>query len=295
MQRKLFLSLLVTVWLGGVLCTENVEKKENRTVTGRELGYGELIGCIRLRDTGCFLDVAEDIMDNKKMSLLAEADRIAAQRGRAEGEEESETPTQLSNTIKQLVNELTDMVVHGIGGLFRDAKDDDEEEESTDTNVAEKDDEKNDDEEEDSSRAVEGRKKKKKKIHKLIALIKLLILGAVLAVKLIILLKILSFHLQVKFLMIAFAGLIINAARFYLDLKKKHDPQKVIYYEHAQHQHHYEGGEDDWSSGPSESYWGRSYEEEDGKTAHDIAYAKQKPIAYKYDKADSDKSSSWWG
>ncbi|KAK0175362.1 hypothetical protein PV327_009116 [Microctonus hyperodae] len=35
-------------------------------------------------------------------------------------------------------------------------------------------------------------------------------------------------------------NLIINIARFWLDLKKSHAPERVVYYEHAQHQHHYE-------------------------------------------------------
>lgn len=88
--------------------------------------------------------------------------------------------------------------------------------------------------------------------------------------------------LQIKFFLVALAGLILNAARFYLDLKRGHQPQKVIYYEHAQHQHHYEGGEEEWA-GPSSSggsYWGRSYDENDDKnTAQDMAYAKQKPLS----------------
>lgn len=126
----------------------------------------------------------------------------------------------------------------------------------------------------------EGRGKKKKKI---VGLIKLLILGAVIKAKLALLLKVLAVKLQIKFFLVALAGLILNAARFYLDLKKGHQPQKVIYYEHAQHQHHYEGGEEDWG-GPSSSggsYWGRSYDQEDEakNRAQDMAYSKQKPLS----------------
>lgn len=93
---------------------------------------------------------------------------------------------------------------------------------------------------------IEGRKKeKKKKIKKLISVIKFLVLGGALKAVIGTLLKLFHAHLQVKFLLIALAGLLLNAARFWIDLKKGHSPQKVIYYEHAQHQHHYEG-EDDW-------------------------------------------------
>lgn len=127
----------------------------------------------------------------------------------------------------------------------------------------------------------EARGKKKKK--KLVGLIKLLLLGAVIKAKLALLLKVLAVKLQIKFFLVALAGLVLNAARFYLDLKRGHQPQKVIYYEHAQHQHHYEGGDEEWA-GPSSSggsYWGRSYDDKEGKgaTAQDMAYARQKPIA----------------
>ncbi|XP_013176015.1 PREDICTED: uncharacterized protein LOC106124101 [Papilio xuthus] len=99
-----------------------------------------------------------------------------------------------------------------------------------------------------------GKKKKKKK-----AILKLLILGAVLKAKIGTLLQILSFKLQVKFFIIALIGLAINLARFWVELKNKHhQPQKVIYYEHAQHQHHYEH-EDEPGWGP----WARNIDPED--------------------------------
>ncbi|XP_047513476.1 uncharacterized protein LOC125055193 [Pieris napi] len=94
-----------------------------------------------------------------------------------------------------------------------------------------------------------GKKKKKKK-----AILKLLLLGAVLKAKIGTLLQILSFKLQVKFFIIALIGLGINLARFWVELKKKHqEPQKVIYYEHAQHQHHYDHEEE-----PGWGPWSRS-------------------------------------
>ncbi|XP_037873326.1 uncharacterized protein LOC101741103 [Bombyx mori] len=101
-----------------------------------------------------------------------------------------------------------------------------------------------------------GKKKKKKK-----AILKLLILGAVLKAKIGTLLQILSFKLQVKFFIIALIGLAINLARLWIDIKNKHNqqPQKVIYYEHAQHQHHYEHeDEHEHGWGP----WSRTYPEE---------------------------------
>ncbi|XP_045460010.1 uncharacterized protein LOC123670560 [Harmonia axyridis] len=288
MYRKIYILAL----FAGVLYQGSDGKDVNDTDSGRALGFDDLKGCIQLRSLTCFLDVSDDIVLREKRSILDEADRALALSGRSDDDKETEKPSELTDTIRQLMNEMMDIVMYG---LSSNEKKEDEEEDETSTAVSEKDgSEENDEDEDESSRAIEGRKKKKKKIHKLIALIKLLILGAVIAVKLIVLLKIFAAHLQIKFLMIAFAGLLINAARFYFDLKKGHNPQKVIYYEHAQHQHHYEGAEDDWSSsGPSENYWGRSYEEEDGQSAHDVAYSKQKP--YGSYKKKEDDSFSWWG
>lgn len=70
---------------------------------------------------------------------------------------------------------------------------------------------------------MRGKKKKKKK-----AIMKLLVLGAVMKGKIEMLLKILSFHLQLKFFAIAVLGLLINLARFWVDVKKSHHPQKVL-------------------------------------------------------------------
>lgn len=131
-----------------------------------------------------------------------------------------------------------------------------------------------------------GKKKKKKK-----AIIKLLLIGAVIATKIKLLLKVLAAHLQIKFLMIALASLLLNAIRFYVDLKKGHQPQKVIYYEHAQHQHHYDGGDEDWHSGG----WSRSYEDENNKvkTGQDVAYAGQKPSGVSYSRLGDKPNYSW--
>lgn len=56
---------------------------------------------------------------------------------------------------------------------------------------------------------------------------KLLLIGAVLKAKLEFLLKILATHLQIKFFIVALLGLVVNVARFWFDLKKGHNPQKV--------------------------------------------------------------------
>ncbi|OAD54293.1 Protein lethal(3)malignant blood neoplasm 1 [Eufriesea mexicana] len=104
-----------------------------------------------------------------------------------------------------------------------------------------------------------GRKKKKQ-------LQKLLGLAMLFKAKLSLLLQLISTHFQLKFFGIAILSLIINATKFWLDLKKSH-PSKVIYYEHAQHQHHYD--HDDYDHG----YWGRSTND----SPQDLAYAAHTP------------------
>ncbi|XP_062542183.1 uncharacterized protein LOC134210176 isoform X2 [Armigeres subalbatus] len=106
----------------------------------------------------------------------------------------------------------------------------------------------------DSGEGGFGGFRRKRKGKKKKTFMKLFILGAALKGKIELLLKILSFHLQLKFFAIAAIGLLINIARFWIDLKKQPHPQKVIYYEHAQHQHHY----DDHNDGDYGGYWKRS-------------------------------------
>ncbi|XP_062133388.1 uncharacterized protein LOC133843739 isoform X1 [Drosophila sulfurigaster albostrigata] len=102
-----------------------------------------------------------------------------------------------------------------------------------------------------SNGVTRGKKKKKRK-----ALAKLALIGTLLKAKIELLLKILGAHLQIKFFAIALIGLLINIARFWIDVKRGGTPSKVVYVEHAHHQHHYEDHGDDW--GGEGSYWKRS-------------------------------------
>lgn len=77
--------------------------------------------------------------------------------------------------------------------------------------------------------------------------------------KISLMLQLVSTHLQLKFFIIAIISLLMNATRFWLELKKN-QPAKVIYYEHAQHQHHYDHDE--------HGGWGRSSNE----TPQEIVY-----------------------
>lgn len=67
-----------------------------------------------------------------------------------------------------------------------------------------------------------GKKKKKKK-----AIAKFIMIGSFLKAKIELLLKILGAHLQVKFFAIALIGLLINIARFWIDVKRGSPPSKV--------------------------------------------------------------------
>ena len=71
---------------------------------------------------------------------------------------------------------------------------------------------------------IVGKGKKGKKGKK--GIMKIVLIGAIMKAKLEMLFKVLSFHLQLKFFAIALVGLVINLARFWIDLKKSH-PQKV--------------------------------------------------------------------
>ncbi|XP_015602003.1 uncharacterized protein LOC107270989 [Cephus cinctus] len=118
-------------------------------------------------------------------------------------------------------------------------------------------------EQQEETRGIEEARKKKfgkKKAKK--GLQKVLMVAMLIKSKLSLLLQLISTHLQVKFFVLAVISLLLNLARFWIDLKKTHSPNKVIYYEHAQHQHHYDH-EDDHGG-----YWGRASIE----SPDDLAY-----------------------
>lgn len=73
----------------------------------------------------------------------------------------------------------------------------------------------------DAVKRGKGKKKKRK------ALMKLLLIGAVLKAKIELLLKVIGTHLQLKFFVVAVIGLLVNIARFWIDLKRGQQPQKV--------------------------------------------------------------------
>ncbi|XP_063985587.1 uncharacterized protein LOC135166854 [Diachasmimorpha longicaudata] len=105
-------------------------------------------------------------------------------------------------------------------------------------------------------------KKKKKKLSMLIK--KMIPFLMLLKAKISLILQMISTHFQFKFFIIGVLSIIINGVRLFLDLKKSHNPHKIIHYTNAEHQHHYE--QDD------EAYWRRSAENVD-YTPQERAYS----------------------
>ncbi|XP_054279632.1 uncharacterized protein LOC128997879 [Macrosteles quadrilineatus] len=106
-----------------------------------------------------------------------------------------------------------------------------------------------------------GHKKKVKKAIKK-AILKLIIVGLLIKQKIKMLLMAAQTFLQFKFLLVAIVYVVSNIVKIWLDIKSKHHPQKVIYYENAHHQHHYEPEHHDFDEhehgGGWGGLWGRS-------------------------------------
>ncbi|XP_031635210.1 uncharacterized protein LOC116348340 isoform X2 [Contarinia nasturtii] len=142
-----------------------------------------------------------------------------------------------------------------------------------------------------SSHGKRGKGKKKKRR----ALMKLLLIGAVLKAKIELLLKIIATHLQIKFFVVAVIGLIVNIARFWVDLKRGQTPQKHVYED---------SHDDSWGgSSSSGSYWKRSLPIENNGAAENVpatsnsdrinvSYNQQRPVAVKQTAAYTAASAS---
>lgn len=82
-------------------------------------------------------------------------------------------------------------------------------------------------------------------------MMKLMMLGMMLKSKLSTFMMVFGTLLQLKFLALSILNLIVGIVRLYLDLTKKKEPQKVVYYEQAHHQHVYDQQHEDkgWLGG----------------------------------------------
>ncbi|XP_070497545.1 uncharacterized protein [Chironomus tepperi] len=224
------------------------------------------LNCLK-EQTGRMLDYYEGKVEEKRQELMDEADKEMKESETSRGlsdDEKKERPSEIMNALEKgfsaIANIVTDEVdnLRGRNGRALD-KTDKKQLDDDDANDF------NDDFSIYDTLRTEGKGKKGKKGKK--GMMKLFFLGAIIKSKIEMLLKILSFHLQIKFFAIALINMIINLARFWIDLKRQ--PQKVVYVEHAQHQHHYDE-HDDWGSSWKRTQGQPEYQGQD--FAHRLAY-----------------------
>lgn len=214
--------------------------------------------CLK-EQTGRMLNYWEAKVEEKRQQLMAQADEEMKENQSSRGlsdDEKKERPSELMTALEKgfsaMANIVSDEVNNLRGGRNSRALDK--------TEKKQIDDDANDFNDDafslyDLAKTEEGKGKKGKKGKK--GLMKLFFLGAILKSKIEMLLKILSFHLQLKFFAIALINMVINLARFWIDLKKH--PQK----------HHYDD-HDDWGNS-----WKRNtaQQEYQGDFAHRLAYS----------------------
>ncbi|KAL7049425.1 hypothetical protein ACKWTF_003693 [Chironomus riparius] len=264
------------------------------------------LNCLK-EQTGRMLDFWEAKVEEKRQQLMDEADKEVKESETSRGlsdEEKKEQPSEIMNSLEKGLSTLANIITDEVDNLrgrnsraldktqTKQLDDDDSNDFNDDFSIYDtvrtegnitKDDEEGrakgmkgykgnkkqgygyDDERDGWSYGGYGKGKKGKKGKK--GMMKLFFLGAIIKAKIEMLLKILSFHLQIKFLAIALINMIINLARFWIDLKKQ--PQKVVYVEHAQHQHHYDE-HDDWGSSWKRTQGQPEYQGQD--FAHRLAY-----------------------
>ncbi|KAL1140385.1 hypothetical protein AAG570_000317 [Ranatra chinensis] len=116
----------------------------------------------------------------------------------------------------------------------------------------------------------EGKKKKIKRAIKK-AIIKLIIIALLIKHKIKMLLMAFQTFLLFKFVLLAGIYVVATIFKVWAEIKHKHHPQKVIYYENAHHQHHYDHDNDHYDDhGWTGGLWGRSMVVPDmsGDTTH---------------------------
>ncbi|KAL0267862.1 UNVERIFIED_CONTAM: hypothetical protein PYX00_010014 [Menopon gallinae] len=153
-----------------------------------------------------------------------------------------------------LIDEVSDFFANGLLKFFDDVFDLKEDDAGTKKN---------------GKNAVEARGHKKKYLKKQNKHLKIILLLMLIKNKVKMFLHKFTFLIQLKFLAIAAANLLINLIRLWLELKKKHKPNKVIYYEKSHHQHHYDNehihdDDDHYSYPTSYKHYGHHEEEEGG-------------------------------
>lgn len=93
----------------------------------------------------------------------------------------------------------------------------------------------------------------KKKKDQIMRYVKLGIIVAIIKYKISLFIKLFMAAVLTKIFFLVLSNLLLNTVRLFIDLKKSSEPQKNIYYEHSQHDHHYDG--EPWHE--EEGFWGR--------------------------------------
>lgn len=122
---------------------------------------------------------------------------------------------------------------------------------------------------------AQGSQKRKRKEDKLM---KLMMLGMLLKSKFSTIATVFGTIMQLKFFALSMLHLLVGLVRLYMDLTRKKEPQKVIYYEQAHHQHVYdEQHEDkDWLGGWL-SKKDDTFSHKINGDPHSMVYSGQKP------------------
>ncbi|XP_060536276.1 uncharacterized protein LOC132708155 isoform X2 [Cylas formicarius] len=272
-ERFLVFSCLVcaigcTQLNNGTVADENRKSsRKSRVLTS----YAGLVTCAVKYDADCFIDAAQEYLEDERTDLLAEAD-AAAYRATGRSDPESK-PSHLVDVIGKLITELSKMFEGGFSGFFKSARENDEED---DKNILEEG-------ENDTARAngveiVDREARKKKKgwhegfIKKLVRLIKLIIYAIVLVIKIFTVMAIFNGFLKLKFLLVAAWALGLFGAKVISSYKN--GAEHIVHYEDVKHDHHHYDEEeievDDWK--PYHKYTDRlGY-------AQNLAYRYQRPV-----------------
>ncbi|XP_060536275.1 uncharacterized protein LOC132708155 isoform X1 [Cylas formicarius] len=273
-ERFLVFSCLVcaigcTQLNNGTVADENRKSsRKSRVLTS----YAGLVTCAVKYDADCFIDAAQEYLEDERTDLLAEAD-AAAYRATGRSDPESK-PSHLVDVIGKLITELSKMFEGGFSGFFKSARENDEED---DKNILEEGE--NDTARANGAQALStGETRKKGKhdglIKKLIRLIKLIIYAIVLVIKIHTVLAIFHGFLKLKFLLVTIWALAFFGLKVFLSYKNGAD--HVVLYEDVKHEHHYEEDDvpiEDWKS----SYYGHTSYKDRLDYAQNLAYKKRKP------------------
>ncbi|XP_060536277.1 uncharacterized protein LOC132708155 isoform X3 [Cylas formicarius] len=270
-ERFLVFSCLVcaigcTQLNNGTVADENRKSsRKSRVLTS----YAGLVTCAVKYDADCFIDAAQEYLEDERTDLLAEAD-AAAYRATGRSDPESK-PSHLVDVIGKLITELSKMFEGGFSGFFKSARENDEED---DKNILEEG-------ENDTARAngefreynVKKKKSSKKPLKSVLRLVKVALIVGIVVLKIAVVLKVLQTAMQFKFLLISAGGFAIQAAKLWMNLRNnKNEHHEEIVYKNP-----YSSGGEEWQGGPGGPpgvYNARSIRE-----VHELVYGRHKPVA----------------